>query len=259
MGHQLSIFLHLQASKRPQPLRSGNSGDGDPQNPPWSASSPPLSPLPFLLGLSLPLTPPHPRRGPECRSPRARSGASGTHARTWRAPDRVRTGRVRRKEFSGRSGRRASCWKLCSVNLTPARGGARPAAPAPGPAGSPGPRRPLPRGEGHASRERCAEELPGPAAPRPRTPRRHVASPRMFGGLKARWWKREAWRWRSDCRDWGNRVCIGPSCPSVFGCLFGGGVQAPSDLSPTSDAPKGSFPCMKAARMVPSSLLPSDS
>lgn len=125
--------------------------------------------------------------------------------------------------------------------------------------GSPGPRRPLPRGEGHASRERCAEELPGPAAPRPRTPRRHVASPRMFGGLKARWWKREAWRWRSDCRDWGNRVCIGPSCPSVFGCLFGGGVQAPSDLSPTSDAPKGSFPCMKAARMVPSSLLPSDS
>lgn len=155
MGHQISIFLHLHASSSPSPSGLGILGWGFP-NPPWSASS---------LSLSLAPSPgpqftPDPRRGPKSRSPRARSDASGTHARTWRA--RAGSGRAGSGERNSRV-RQATArpaWKLCSVNLTPARGGARPAAPAPGPAVSPGPRRPLPRGEGHASQERCVGELP---------------------------------------------------------------------------------------------------
>ena len=68
-------------------------------------------------------------------------------------------------------------------------GGARPAGSAPGPVVSPGPRRPLPRGEGRAAQERRARKLPctpawaaaGPQKTRPpEPPGFHMISHRTF-------------------------------------------------------------------------------
>lgn len=62
---------------------------------------------------------PDPHRCPDSRSPHARSGASGTHARTWRA--RAGLSQAGSSECNpwDRQATARPAWELGSVNLTP--------------------------------------------------------------------------------------------------------------------------------------------
>ena len=160
---QLPPDLHIPSSTRfqqPQPLCSGNLEMGIPK-----PSVARLLAIPILCPPPGPQFTPDSHRCPEYRSPRARSGASGTHARTWRARAGSSRAGSGRWNPHGPSGHRASgLGDLFRISDT-GMGGARQAPPAPGPALIPGPRRPLPRGEGHAAQERRTGELPSFPAP----------------------------------------------------------------------------------------------
>lgn len=74
--------LHVPSSayfQQSHALRFGNPEDGDSQIL-WER----LLAIPIPCSLSRASVYPDPHRCPESRSPRALSGASGTHARTWR-------------------------------------------------------------------------------------------------------------------------------------------------------------------------------